>query len=80
MLRMFNKVSEYLNSARIMIKPLASCHVVWNHSPSWAVFGNQLDYLGIVLLMWTASLPTIYYGFICNAGLRYFHWTFVSFG
>ena len=56
----------------------ASCHIVWNHSPAVASFGNQLDYLGIVLLMWGASLPSIYYGFICDPALRYAHWFLTS--
>jgi len=73
---MFYKVC-LINSCQNVAKTLYSCHVVWNHSPSWAIFGVQLDYLGIVLLMWTASLPTIYYGFICNSRLRDFYWVFV---
>jgi adiponectin receptor len=56
----------------------ASCHIVWNHSPSIASFGNQLDYFGIVLLMWSASLPSIYYGFICDRNAQIFHWSLTS--
>lgn len=38
-------------------------HVLANHSPRVAAIGNQLDYLGVVLLMWGATIPTIFYGF-----------------
>jgi adiponectin receptor len=55
-----------------------SCHVTINHSPVVAFFALRLDFLGIVLLMWTASLPSIYYGFICNPHLQLFHWTLIS--
>ncbi|KAF2758484.1 mPR-typeG-protein-coupled receptor [Pseudovirgaria hyperparasitica] len=68
----------YFHGVSICFACSASCHIVWNHSPSIASFGNQLDYLGIVLLMWTASLPSIYYGFICDPTLRYFHWALTT--
>ncbi|KAF2808503.1 Hly-III related protein [Mytilinidion resinicola] len=56
----------------------ASCHIVWNHSPGWAIKGNQLDYFGIVLLMWSASIASIYYGFFCDAIIRNFYWLLTS--
>ncbi|KAF2151794.1 mPR-typeG-protein-coupled receptor [Myriangium duriaei CBS 260.36] len=56
----------------------ATCHVVWNHSPYAARFGNRLDYCGIVLLMWSASLASIHFAFICDPWLRSLHWLFVS--
>lgn len=41
-----------------------------NHSYSIAIVCNKLDYLGILVLMWGAGIPTIYYGFFCNLHLR----------
>ena len=35
-----------------------------------AAFGNQLDYLGIVILMWGSTIPTVYYGFYCDPSLQ----------
>lgn len=41
-------------------------------------FGNQLDYLGIVILMWGSTIPSIYYGFFCDPGLQKIYWLNVS--
>ena len=53
-------------------------HVINNHSRQLAAFGNQLDYLGIVLLMWGATIPTVYYGYHDNERLRNAYWSVVS--
>ncbi|GAB7350265.1 hypothetical protein MBLNU459_g0910t1 [Dothideomycetes sp. NU459] len=53
------------------------CHLLWNHSPHYAALGNQFDYLGIVVLMWGASIPTIYFGFWCDPRLQRFYWIMV---
>jgi adiponectin receptor len=50
------------------------CHCLWNCTPAWAFYGTQLDYLGIILLMWSAAIPTIYYGFCCDADLQIAYW------
>lgn len=54
------------------------CHIIWNHSPNYASFGNKLDYLGIILLMWGASIPSIYYGLYCNPVLQKFYWLLMT--
>lgn len=41
----------------------ATYHAISNHSPEVSRFGNQLDYLGIVSLIWGSFVPSIYYGF-----------------
>lgn len=56
----------------------AGCHVVWNHSPPVASLGNRLDFSGIVILMWGASIASIHFAFICDPGLRTIHWALVS--
>lgn len=38
----------------------------------------QLDYLGILILMYSANIPLIYYGFVCNHTLRNIYWSVVS--
>ncbi|KAH7378547.1 mPR-like GPCR protein [Cadophora sp. MPI-SDFR-AT-0126] len=40
--------------------------------------GNQLDYLGIVILMWGSSIPFIFYGFYCDQKLQTLYWSIVS--
>ncbi|KAH6851497.1 hemolysin-III related-domain-containing protein [Alternaria rosae] len=56
----------------------ATFHVVNNHSESVHVFGNQLDYLGIVILMWGSTIPCVYYGFYCTPQLQTTYYTLVS--
>ncbi|KAI7351800.1 hypothetical protein KC354_g12291 [Hortaea werneckii] len=56
----------------------ACCHIIWNLSAPAACFGNRLDFCGIVLLMWGASIPSIHYAFVCNTTLEYLHWSLVT--
>lgn len=51
-----------------------------NHSKEVAAFGIQLDYLGIVLLMWGSTIPTVYYGFYRDQHLQRCYWAMVSQG
>lgn len=53
-------------------------HIISNHSPTVQKFGNQLDYLGIVILMWGSTIPSIYYGFYCDPRLQKIYWLNVS--
>lgn len=41
----------------------ATYHTISNHSPEVAIWGNKLDYLGIVFLIWGSFIPVLYYGF-----------------
>jgi adiponectin receptor len=53
-------------------------HTIANHSESVAACGVQLDYVGIVLLMWGAIIPSVYYGFYCEPNLQKAYWIAVS--
>jgi adiponectin receptor len=68
----------YFTGVAICFACSAGCHVVWNHSPSVARLGNRLDFSGIVILMWGASLASIHFAFICDPWLRTIHWILVS--
>lgn len=56
----------------------ATYHTVMNHSYDIDMFGAQLDFQGVILLMWSATVPLIYYGFFCDSDLRYAYWTILS--
>ncbi|KAM3072500.1 hypothetical protein ACMFMG_009298 [Clarireedia jacksonii] len=43
-----------------------------------AAFANQLDYLGIVILIWGSTIPTVYYGFYCDEAVRDMYWMMIS--
>ncbi|KAJ9610334.1 hypothetical protein H2200_005111 [Cladophialophora chaetospira] len=55
----------------------ASFHVLASHSPEVAGFELKLDYLGVVLLMWGATIPTVYYGFYGEPTLQLFYCSLV---
>ncbi|KAJ5051834.1 uncharacterized protein L3040_001605 [Drepanopeziza brunnea f. sp. 'multigermtubi'] len=56
----------------------AAFHTLSNHSETVATQGNQLDYLGIVILMWGSTIPSVYYGFWCNPELQKLYWGVVT--
>jgi len=42
------------------------------------VFGAQLDFQGVILLMWGATVPLLYYGFYCDFALQRTYSTLLS--
>jgi predicted membrane channel-forming protein YqfA (hemolysin III family) len=57
---------------------LTRFHTVNCHSPEVANFGHGLDLLGIIIFMWGAAIPQIYYGFSDSPGIYQFYWTTAS--
>lgn len=55
----------------------ATYHLISNHSERVAKFGNRLDYMGIVCLIWGSFIPSIYYGFSAEPSLVRLYWTMV---
>lgn len=55
----------------------ATYHTIQNHSHQVAVWGNKLDYLGIVFLIWGSFIPVLYYAFGEEPELRRTYWTMV---
>lgn len=53
-------------------------HTIMNHSYEYPRLGLELDYQGITLLMWGATVPLIYYGFNCNSKLQKLYWFLLS--
>ena len=56
----------------------ASFHMISNHSPRVAKYGNQLDYVGIVALITGSFIPSVYYGFYCDPHLQKTYWAMIS--
>ncbi|GAB7362029.1 hypothetical protein MBLNU230_g2063t1 [Neophaeotheca triangularis] len=56
----------------------ATYHAISNHSDEVARFGNKLDYLGIVVLIWGSFIPSIYYGFAAEPALIRAYWTMIT--
>lgn len=57
----------------------ATYHTLLNHSDAVARFGQRLDHIGIVILIWGSFVPSIYYGFSGEPGLIRVYWSMVSF-
>lgn len=55
----------------------ATYHTIANHSEAVAKFGNRLDYIGIVILIWGSFIPSIYYGFSNDPALVRLYWSMV---
>ena len=56
----------------------ATYHAISNHSPQVNRFGNQLDYVGIIALITGSFVPSVYYGFYCDAVLQKLYWGMAS--
>lgn len=56
----------------------ATYHTISNHSPEVNKIGNQLDYVGIVCLIWGSFVPSIFYGFARQPGWIAVYWAMVS--
>ncbi|KAF8245304.1 HlyIII-domain-containing protein [Wilcoxina mikolae CBS 423.85] len=61
--------TTFFLSASTCLGLSATYHTISNHSHPIAKLGNQLDYLGIIILIVGSFLPTVYYGFLCHPHL-----------
>jgi predicted membrane channel-forming protein YqfA (hemolysin III family) len=69
--------STLLTEFRISNFNSYSFHTIMNHSPKMDKLGMQLDFQGVILLMWGATIPLIYYGFYCDKKLQWVYWSLV---
>ncbi|EUC35108.1 hypothetical protein COCVIDRAFT_37420 [Bipolaris victoriae FI3] len=53
-------------------------HTIQNHSHEVAIWGNKLDYLGIVFLIWGSFVPVLYYAFRDEPELRKTYWAMIT--
>lgn len=53
-------------------------HTVMSHSNRMFNIGIQIDFEGVLLLMWGATIPLIYYGFYCDPTLQKVYWSLLS--
>ncbi|TGO07858.1 hypothetical protein BTUL_0241g00010 [Botrytis tulipae] len=67
----------FLLSATSVLK-IVHFHLIANHSKRVNAVGNQLDYLGVVILMWSSTIPTVYYGFYCDPVIQRTYWMMIS--
>ncbi|QIW95163.1 hypothetical protein AMS68_000681 [Peltaster fructicola] len=70
--------SCYFLGAVLCLGMSATYHTIANHSEHVAKFGNKLDYIGIVFLIWGSFIPSIYYGFSARPDLIRTYWTMIT--
>ncbi|KAH8814042.1 hemolysin-III channel protein-like protein Izh2 [Hyaloscypha sp. PMI_1271] len=70
--------STYFLGVAICFCLSATYHTVMNHSQKMDAFGAQLDFQGVILLMWGATVPLLYYGFYCDFTLQRTYSTLLS--
>lgn len=51
-----------------------SFHTFSNHSKEVHKFGNELDHLGVVLVIYGSAVPATYFQFYCDPALRNIYW------
>lgn len=68
----------YLSGVAICFMLSAAFHTLCSHSAQGFRFGIQLDFLGIILLMWSANLPLVFYTFPNEHTLQMIYWSLVS--
>jgi adiponectin receptor len=56
----------------------ATYHTIQNHSHEVAIWGNKLDYLGIVFLIWGSFVPVLYFAFGDEPELRRMYWAMIT--
>ena len=56
----------------------ATFHTISNHSAAVQKFGNRLDYIGIIFLIWGSFIPSIFYGFAAEPKLIRVYWSMVG--
>ena len=68
----------FFGGAAACLSLSATYHLLSNHSHAVARWGNALDYLGIVALIWGSFVPSIYYGFRDEPVLAKTYWTMIT--
>lgn len=53
-------------------------HTFSDHSPGLHKFGNELDHLGIVLVMWGTGMSGTHFAFYCHHALRNIYFAFLT--
>ena len=71
-------IGLFLLSFALALCMSAIYHTISNHSPRVNRLGNQLDYVGIVLLIAGSFVPSIFYGFWCDSRLILLYLIMVS--
>lgn len=56
----------------------ATFHIISNHGETVSILSNNLDYLGIAILIWGSTIPSVYYGFYYDTKLQKLYWLLIT--
>lgn len=70
-------MSCFFVGAALCLGMSAVFHTLSNHSSEVARFWNQLDYVGIAILIAGSFVPSVFYGFWCHPKLQIIYWAMV---
>lgn len=71
-------LSIFFSNVSLCFLLSAAFHTICDASKEARTIGVGLDYLGIIALMWGATVASIFYAFYGNWKLRALYWTLVS--
>jgi len=57
----------------------AAFHTLMSHSPEGCLFGLKLDFQGIILLIWSATVPAVHFTWYFEPGIRDAYWFLVRY-
>ncbi|GAB7342121.1 hypothetical protein MBLNU457_g0390t2 [Dothideomycetes sp. NU457] len=57
----------------------AAFHTLMSHSREGSLFGLKLDFQGIILLIWSATVPAVHFTWYFEPGLRDLYWSLITF-
>ncbi|KKY34715.1 putative hemolysin-iii channel protein [Diaporthe ampelina] len=62
--------STYFLGVAVCFALSTAFHTLMAHSEAAYLFNMKLDFQGVLILMWAATVPLVYYSFPCDAALR----------
>ncbi|KAH9894587.1 adiponectin receptor protein 1 [Xylariomycetidae sp. FL2044] len=71
-------LSIYNLSVMVCFSLSTTFHTLSDHSKGMHKFGNELDHLGIVLVMWGTGVSGVHFTFSCQTYLRNLYFTFLT--
>ncbi|KAK1753155.1 hemolysin-III related-domain-containing protein [Echria macrotheca] len=71
-------VSLYFLGVAICFTLSVIFHTLSSHSPQIYTLGLHLDFQGVIILMWSANIPLIFYSFPCIPSLRYTYFALIT--
>lgn len=70
--------STYFAGVAVCFALSTAFHTLMAHSEAVYLLNMKLDFQGVLVLMWAATVPLVYYSFPCEPSLRAAYWGLIS--